>query len=129
MTTALTMVKMALLAPMPSASVAIAIAAKPGERTSPRQANAHVMTKAVNHSSGAGANRGPRTAAGFTAIQACFPGSNVDEAPLPGRDCANPNSFRVAGRNRLGTFHPCDSVKALMARVWTSSGLRHDGFV
>jgi len=39
MTTALTTVKMALLAPMPSASVTTATAAKPGDRTRPRHAN------------------------------------------------------------------------------------------
>src|SRR3954466_11509046 len=39
MTTAFTTVKIALLAPMPSASVAIATAAKPGDRTRPRHAN------------------------------------------------------------------------------------------
>jgi hypothetical protein len=38
MTTALTTVKIALLAPMPSASVAIATAAKPGDRHRPRHA-------------------------------------------------------------------------------------------
>src|SRR5258708_763256 len=124
-TTALTTVKIALFAPMPSARVAIAMAARRSEKAAPREPP--VLTQAIH---GGPCRRKPHANRLIPIHRVFGPLSpqRPQPAPLPGRCCANPNSPQII-EETVRHVSAADSVKVLDGTRCGPRRHRHGGFL